>query len=84
MSGFEPVVHTAFVEVDDKGDWFLTLESAGVSGVHLWNEAELAGGFPNASLSYQLIKRGYMPEAWFWTEAGERRWSMQYMVWVWV
>lgn len=82
MSGFEPVAHTAFVEVDDRGDWFLTLESAGVVGVHLWNEAELAPGFPNASLAHQLIKRGYMPESMFWTEAGEHRWSMRCVLWV--
>lgn len=74
----------ARVEIEEDGNWVLTIQGTGVHEV-LWNNSDLKsegiGGFPGFSMGHRLIARGFMPDRrdtrWFssgWRPVGKDAW----------
>jgi hypothetical protein len=57
----DPVRRTARVEVDEDGDWWLTVEGTEIRR-KLWNDRNVECDFPAASMGHRLIECGYMPD----------------------
>jgi hypothetical protein len=77
----EFVARMARVEIEENGDWVLTVQGGDVHEV-LWNSRELSGDvFPGHSMGHRLINHGFMPDRrdtrWYasgWRPVGKDAW----------